>query len=415
MKLGLIGYPLGHSWSPNIHAFFLKEDCYRLYELKEEDLPSFFASNDLDGFNVTIPYKQTVMQYLDEIDPLAKAIGAVNTVVHKDGKYYGYNTDYQGFMEMLVGNGIDVKGRHAAVLGSGGVSKAITAGLRQLGCTYEVVSRHPENAQISYEDLYANEKNYSVLVNATPVGMTPKEDASPADLSKFTNLYAVVDAIANPLCTDLCFEAKTRGIKTCGGFEMLVRQALVADRWFTGHDMDETQVMPCMNHLLEEKRNIVLIGMPTSGKSTIAQSLAKTLNRPLIEMDAELEQQLGTSIAECFANYGETYFRDLESNLAKSIPANGSVVSCGGGIIKRKENMRHLSRNSIIFWIDRDIELLYGSEDRPLSRSKEDMMKLYEERKDLYAAYSDVRIENNGTLKEAEDRILQVLEHGRAV
>ena len=132
-------------------------------------------------------------------------------------------------------------------------------------------------------------------------------------------------------------------------------------------------------------------------------------------MDAELERQLGTSIAECFEKHGETYFRDLESNLAKSIPANGSVVSCGGGIIKRKENMRYLSRNSIIFWIDRDIELLYGSEDRPLSRSKEDMMKLYDERKDLYAAYSDVRIENNGTLKEAEDKILQVLEHGRAV
>ena len=415
MKLGLIGYPLGHSWSPKIHEFFLGEDCYQLVELKEEDLPSFFASNDLDGFNVTIPYKQTVMRYLDEIDPLAEAIGAVNTVVHRDGKYFGTNTDYEGFVRMLEGNHIDVKGKHAAVLGSGGVSKAITAGLNQLGCTFDIVSRNPKGNQISYDELYRMQEKVSVLINATPVGMAPNDNAVPADLARFTNLDAVIDAIANPLCTELCFEAKIRGIQTCGGFEMLVRQAVAADRWFTGHDMDETRVMPCMNHLLKEKRNIVLIGMPTSGKSVLSKKLAETLQRPLIEMDAEIEARLGTTIADCFETHGETYFRDLETAVAEAIPANGSVVSCGGGVIKRVENMRALSRSSIIFWIDRDIDLLYASDDRPLSGSKEAVRKLYEERKDLYEMYSDVRIENNGTIDEALNRILAVLEKGAAV
>ena len=178
--------------------------------------------------------------------------------------------------------------------------------------------------------------------------------------------------------------------------------------------MDEAQVMPCMNHLLAEKRNIVLIGMPTCGKSAIARQLARKLGRQLIEMDAEIEQKLGTTIAECFETHGEEYFRDLETAVAKGIPASGAVVSCGGGVIKRKENMRALSRNSIVFWIDRDIERLFASDDRPLSSSKEAVRKLYEERRPLYEAYSDVRIKNNRTLKEAVNKILRVLEHGSA-
>jgi shikimate dehydrogenase len=178
--------------------------------------------------------------------------------------------------------------------------------------------------------------------------------------------------------------------------------------------MDEAQVMPCMNHLLAEKRNIVLIGMPTCGKSAISRQLARKLGREQIEMDAEIEKKLGTTIAECFETHGEEYFRDIETAVAKAIPASGVVVSCGGGVIKRKENMRALSRNSIVIWIDRDIERLFASNDRPLSSSKAAVRKLYDERRHLYEAYSDVRIKNNGTLQSAVNRILRVLEHGSA-
>ena len=406
MKLGLIGNPLGHSWSPEIHAFFLKEECYTLHEIPEEEVESFFRTTDLDGFNVTIPYKQKVIPLLDEVDPAAQKIGAVNTVVHRDGKFKGYNTDYEGFVEMVRGNGIEVNGKHVAVLGDGGVSKAVTAGIETLGGPYDVVGSLGNPGTITYEELLEKQASYSIIVNATPVGMTPKENAAPVDLDKFEHLEAVVDVIANPLCTKLCFEAKRRGLKHCGGFEMLVRQALAADRYFTGHAMDDTAVKPCMDYLLKDRRSIVLIGMPTSGKSTIAAMIAAKTGRPLIEMDEVIESRLGTTIAECFKEHGEAYFREVEAQLASELTATNAVISCGGGVVKNPENMRSLSMNGLVFWIDRDIDLLFGTSSRPLSQSKEDITRLYEERKGLYQAYADVRVENNGAIEDVVNEIL---------
>ena len=406
MKIGLIGYPLGHSWSKEIHAFLLGEDCYTLHECRPEDLQTFFRTTDLDGFNVTIPYKQAVMPLLDEIDPAAERIGAVNTVVRKDGKFIGYNTDYEGFIRMLEANGIQIKDRKAAILGSGGVSKAIRAAVGALGGTYDIVSRNASFETITYEQMYANESDYSVVINATPVGMSPKEEESPADLSRFSKLEAAVDVIANPLRTTFCFQAHELGIPYCGGFEMLVRQAIAADRWFTGQPMDEALAIPCMNHLLKQRRSIVLIGMPTSGKSTIAQQIHELTGRDLVEMDEILTERLGMPISQCFAEKGEACFRAAESELANELTSGNAVISCGGGVVKNPDNMRHLSRNGLVFWIDRDPSLLFGSASRPLSQSKKDIQRLYEERKDLYRRYSDIRIENNGSPEEAVQKIL---------
>ena len=412
MKLGLIGYPLGHSWSPAIHRFFLKQDCYRKYELKEEELEAFVRSSDLDGYNVTIPYKQKIMAYLDEIEEHAAAIGAVNTVVNRNGKRFGANTDYIGFLKMLEGNGIEASGRHFAVLGDGGASKAVQAALRTLGAGYDIVKRRPKEGVITFEEMYEREAAYHGIINATPVGMSPKDEETPADLSRFSHIESVVDVVANPLVTKLLFEAKLAGLKTCGGFEMLVRQALAADEFFTGKKMDESTVKPCMDALLRERRNIVLIGMPTSGKSTIARKIAKTTGRDLLEMDMILEKRLGTSIRTCFETKGEAYFRMKESDLAEEINPVGAVVSCGGGVVKNERNMQMLARNGRIYWIDRRPENLFASDDRPLSSKRSDLEALYEERKDLYARYCDVRIDNNGSLQDAVKAILADLGEG---
>ena len=409
MKLGLIGYPLGHSWSPAIHRFFLKEDCYKKYELKEEDLESFLRDTDLDGFNVTIPYKQKVMLYLDEIDEAAKEIGAVNTVVKKDGILKGYNTDYTGFLTMLKSNGIEAAGKHFALLGDGGASLAVQAALKTLGASFDIVKRRKKEGVITFEEMYENAAAYDGLINATPVGMSPAKKDTPADLSKFPSLESVVDVVANPLRTRLLFEAGLLGLKTCGGFEMLVRQALAADEYFLGKPMDESMVQPCMNALLKDRRNIVLIGMPTSGKSAIARRISKATDRKLIEMDQIIEERLGTSIRECFETRGEAYFRGLESELAEEIGAEGSVVSCGGGVVKKEDNMRALSADGLVFWIDRDIDNLFASGDRPLSSRRADLERLFEERRALYEAYSDFRIDNNGTLNEAVSAILETI------
>ncbi len=406
MKLGLIGYPLGHSWSPEIHHFFLKDCSYDLWPLKEDELDAFFEKRDFDGLNVTIPYKKTVMSYLDEIDETAALIGAVNTIVNRNGRLKGYNTDWTGFAAMLETNRID-PGYRAVILGSGGASKAVQAALRSRGTAFDVASTSGSGT-VTYEEMYQRQAEYSVLINSTPVGMSPNDDAVPADLENFTELKAVVDIVANPLRTSLCFEAQQRGIPSAGGFEMLVRQALEADRLFTGQQMDEEPADACMQYLYRKRRSIVLIGMPTSGKSTIARIISEKTGRKLIEMDEILTERLGTSISECFAQKGEAHFRSMEADLCRELKASGrTVISCGGGVIKNRENMRCLSENGVVVWIDRSPELLYGSDGRPLSKSHEDIERLYRERRELYERYSDIRICNDGDISEAVTQILE--------
>ena len=407
MKLGLIGYPLGHSWSKPIHDFMIGCD-YQMFELKPEELAGFMHAKDFDGLNVTIPYKQEVMQYLDEIDETAAAIGAVNTIVNRNGILKGYNTDYLGFMEMLKDHDIDVNGKHVAVLGSGGASKAVMKALGILGADADVISRRAEQpGTITYEEMYANSGSYQVIVNATPVGLFPDADGIPADLDCFAHLEAVADIIANPLRTRLLFEAKCRGLKTAGGLYMLVAQAWHADLLYTGEELDHRLISHCMDHLYHDRRSIVLIGMPTSGKTTLAAKVGKATGREVIEMDDEIIKILGTSIRECFEEKGEAYFRKLEEDVAKDLRNGGRyVISCGGGVIKTKETMRYLSENSIVIWLKRDPSLLFASDSRPLSSNEEALKKLYEERKDLYALYADACVDNNSTKEAALQEII---------
>lgn len=405
MKLGLIGNPLGHSWSPEIHKFLVGAD-YKKWELQPESLNEFFRKREFDGINVTIPYKQEVIKFLDEVDETAERIGAVNTIVNRDGKLKGYNTDYLGLMRMIKSHSFNIQGQEVAILGTGGASKAAVEAVRQLGGTPVLVSRSPRGEIISYDELYT--RNFEYIINTTPVGLYPNESAMPVNLTKLPELKGVIDIIANPVKTSLVFEASQMGIPAFGGFEMLVSQALEADILFTGHELDDQLVERCMKALLGEKRNIVLIGMPSSGKSTIASELAERLGRELVEMDQEIVDEIGMPIADYFKLHGEDAFRDKESEVAhRAGKASGKIISTGGGVIKRKENMRNLSHNGLVIWIDRDVELLIPTDSRPLSNKVSDIYELYEQRKDLYERYCDVRVRNVGTIEEVINNILK--------
>ncbi len=409
MKLGLIGNPLGHSWSPEIHGLLIGE-AYAKWPLLPEEVDDFFAKKDFTGINVTIPYKTTVMSYLDEIDPLAREIGAVNCIVNRDGKLVGYNTDCVGFMDMLKNHHIDPNGKNVAILGSGGASAACKQAIAAMGGNPWIISRSVKENCLTYEQLYDRQEEVSILVNATPVGMYPNCDAVPVDLNRFTKLEAVVDIIANPLSTRLCFEARCKGIPTAGGFEMLVRQAAVADDYFTGQKVAEETIQNCIASLLADRRNIVLIGMPTSGKSTIAKLLSEALHKEVIEMDEILVERLGMPIAQCFQERGEAYFRQMETELCKENRiGTGVILSCGGGVIKNPDNMRYLSENGLVIWIQRDLSFLYPTDSRPLSGSLDAIAQLYAERKDLYQMYSNMQIENNRSLEETVAAITQAI------
>lgn len=406
MRLGLIGMPLGHSWSPAIHSFLIHKD-YDLIPLQANELGPFLKEKNFDGLNVTIPYKQAVIPYLDDMEETAKRIGAINCIVNRNGKLTGYNTDYEGFRDMLVCNGVEVKGKQAAVLGSGGASKAVKEAIITLGGTPVIVSRNPKGDQISYEQLYEMQEKFSILVNTTPVGMSPDVDVSPVDPARFTNLSHVIDIVANPLCTTLCFQAKQLGIPCLGGFEMLVRQALAADRYFLDQEMDSDLIQPCIDALLEEKRNIVLIGMPTCGKSTISSLLGKITGRHVVEMDEEIVGKLGMPIRDWFEKYGEQSFREKETETAIAhSEGKGEIISCGGGVIKTEATMRALAHNGIIIWIDRDLDYLYSTSDRPLASNIEQVRTLYVQRRPLYEKYSDMTIQNNSTVEDCISEII---------
>ena len=405
MKLGLIGKTLGHSWSWQIHDMLIHEH-YQNWELSEDEVIPFLEKKDFTGINVTIPYKEKVMTVLDEISPTAEKIGAVNCIINRDGRLYGYNTDCDGFMELVQTAGMHMEGKHAAVLGSGGAAKAVMAGVSQLGGIPVMVSRHPHDDMISYQQMYAMQNRFSFLVNATPVGMFPHMDETPADLDVFEHLEGVVDVVANPLRTKLCFQASCKGIPSTGGLGMLVYQAAAADALFTGQKVPQERIDACLGTLLKERRNIVLIGMPTSGKSSVAQMLGKQSGQQVYDMDTLLEQQLGTSIRTCFETHGEAYFRAKETRLARELAnKEGVIISCGGGIIKNPENMQVLSQHGVVVWLQRNS--LFPSSDRPLSADEDSLKKLYEQRRGLYEMYSDIQVENNGTLEDTAEQILK--------
>lgn len=397
MQYGLIGKPLGHSMSPKIHSLLGNEN-YELCELNENELGDFFAKREFKGINVTIPYKEKVMPYLDFIDDNAKKIGSVNTIVNKEGKLYGYNTDYDGFKELIESSNIEVKGKNVLVLGSGGTSKTVTAVLKDKGVTnIKIVSRNSNENKISYEEAL-KEVDTNIIVNTTPQGMYPHTARYPLAINEFKALEAVIDVIFNPLNSRLVCFARKRKLKAVGGLKMLVVQAIKAHELFFDTLLDEQVKRDIYNKIYKEKVNIVLIGMPGCGKSTIAKYLSKELNKTLVDLDKEIEKQEEMLIKDIFASSGEDYFREVETKITrKYAKLHGQVISCGGGIIKKHQNIEMLRQNGFIIFVNRNVNLLEAlkSGKRPLARTKEDLQRLFKERRHLYLKAADQVYKND--------------------
>lgn len=411
--IGLLGKKLGHSYSKTIHEQ-LGNHGYEMIEVDELQLKELFEKKLIRACNVTIPYKQTVLKYLDEVDEAVSSIGACNTIVYQDNKYIGHNTDAGGFEAMLRMKKISVKGKKAIVLGNGGASKAVCWTLRNLGIAEIVlVKKNLSQETITYEECYQKHSDAHILVNTSPVGMFPASDELVVDLDRFQHLEAVLDVIYNPLSTKLLVEADQRGIVTCGGLLMLVAQAVEAAGYFQSSVFPDETVHQLTANLLQQKQNLVMIGMPGCGKSTIAEALGRFLHRRVIDLDAEIVKDIGMSIKDYFHLYGEEGFRKKETEITKRfMNETGCIISCGGGAVIRRENMIALRQNGFIVWLKRDLALLEVSDTRPLSSKKQQLNALYEQRKDLYALYADAQITNEGTVEETVCAIIEAWKRG---
>ncbi len=407
MDYGLIGKKLPHSFSKEIHEK-LGYYQYSLKELKTEELRDYILQKNFMAINVTIPYKQAVMPLLDEISPDAQAIGAVNTVVNRDGVLCGYNTDFGGMKALIERTGVTVKYQKVLILGTGGTSLTATAVCERLGAkAIYRVSRSGRDGAITYEQAVVHHANATVIINTTPCGMYPKIFDCPIDLSHFKNLGGVIDAVYNPLNTSLVLAARERGIPAAGGLYMLVAQAVLAAELFLDKELDTVALTnKIYDKIYFDKRNIVLSGMPASGKSTVGRIVADQLRRELIDTDSLIVEREG-EIAKIFAEKGEKHFRDLESGILRELaPLNGKVISLGGGAILRDENVRAMQHNGEIFFIDRSPEYLVPTLDRPLADKKAKIMRLYDKRIDRYMATADYIIDGDCDPEDVADSVI---------
>lgn len=405
MKYALIGEKLPHSYSKVIHeAFGLN---YTLNEVEQGGVERFFKENDYDGFNVTIPYKIEVIKYIDVLSETASRVGSVNTVKKVGGKYYGYNTDVGGMRYMLKRAGVSVKGKTALILGSGGTSLTARALCEEDGAKkYYVVSRKGE---INYDNCY-DLKGVEIIINCTPVGMFPNEDACPVDITRFKNLEGVFDCIYNPDKTDLITAAEVAGVKFSNGLSMLVMQAALAENIWTGAKIADEEVEKVIKEIELSKTNIVLSGMPSSGKSAIGRKIAELMNREFIDTDEEVVELSGKTPAEIIVSEGEIAFRDVETVAIKNAAKlSGAVIAIGGGGILRDENVTALKRNGKIFFIERDLNLL-TSANRPLSE-KNGIEKLYNDRKGRYFSTADFTVKNDKDILSAAKEVIKKYEN----
>lgn len=404
MRCGLLGRKLSHSYSPLIHSI-LGNYSYNLFEVEPEDLESFFSCTAFTGINVTIPYKKDVIKYCDELSECAKKLGAVNTIVRKqDGRLVGHNTDYFGFSSMLDRTGLSVFGKKALVLGSGGASATVVEVLKEKGALPVVISRSGEN---NYTNIHIH-SDASVIVNATPVGMYPDVDNTPLDLEYFPHLEGVLDVIYNPARTKLLMQAEQKGLVAENGLWMLVAQAKESSEWFTNKLIPNDQIAFIHRKLRQQMENLVLIGMPGCGKSTLGRILAQKLSMPFVDSDAQIINTAGMSIPKIFEISGEEGFRKIETQVLSEIgKRSGQIIATGGGCVTRSENYQNLHRNGIIIWLMRDINSL-PTDGRPLSASG-NLEKMYAVRQPLYNAFADIVVNNSNTPEETADAIIAKL------
>ena len=408
MKYGVIGEHLKHSFSPEIHAQ-IGNYKYEIKEIEKDKLEEFIKERDFLGINVTIPYKEKVIPMLDYVDPAALEIGAVNTVVNSNGKLYGYNTDYSGMKALACRIGLDIKGKKVLVIGTGGTSKTATSVLRDLGAGEIIyVSHLPTENAFSYEEVYSYHTDCEIIFNTSPVGMYPKNDGIPLDLEKFEKLQGVLDVVYNPIRTNLVQKAHSLGLPAEGGLYMLGAQAVYASQHFMGNAIDNTIFERVYKNVLSSKDNITLIGMPSSGKTTVGKALSEVLQKTLVDTDGEIVKRVGMSIPEYFEKYGEGAFRQVEAEVIQEISAkNNQIISTGGGAVLNPDNIRRLKQNGKVYFLDRDLDHLCPTGDRPLSSNFDALKKRYEERYSIYLQSCDKRIEGNGTVGQVAELIIE--------
>lgn len=391
MKCGLLGEKLGHSYSPQIHGL-LGDYSYALFEKELSELESFLNSGDFTGLNVTIPYKKAVIPYCSKLSDRASQLGAVNTIVRQaDGALIGHNTDYFGFLSMLRKSKLEVSGKKVLVLGSGGASATAVAVLEESNADVVVISRAGAN---NYGNLYLH-TDAAVIVNTTPVGMYPNVGISPVDLSLFPYLEGVLDVVYNPAHTQLLMDAESKGLTAVNGLWMLVAQAKESAEWFTGHPISDEVILHIYRKLRCQMENIVLVGMPGCGKTTIGKMLAERAGKTFVDADAVIAEQAGMSIPEIFRQSGESGFRSWETKILSQLgKRSGLVIATGGGCVTHKENYPLLHQNGTIIWLQRELSML-PTDGRPLSQAGK-LQDMYEVRKPLYERFADCTIDNNG-------------------
>lgn len=405
LKCGLLGEKLGHSYSPQIHSM-LADYEYKLFEKSPEELEDFLKSGEFDGLNVTIPYKKSVMPYCAELSPTAAQIGSVNTIVRRsDGSLYGDNTDAFGFENLIVHNGIEVKGKKALVLGTGGASVTAQAVLKNLGASEVVViSRRGED---NYENI-AKHADAEIIANTTPVGMYPNNGKAAVDLAQFPKLSGVLDVVYNPARTALLLQAEKLCIPCAGGLYMLVSQAKRSCELFTGKSIPDSEIDRIERVLSHQMQNIVIIGMPGSGKTAVSTMLAERLGRKIFDTDTIVSEKAGMTIPEIFAAQGEAGFRKLETEATADVgKLSGNIISTGGGVVTVADNYELLHQNGVIVWIERDTNKL-ARDGRPISLSS-DLNELYAARLPLYERFADIKADNNGDINDTVNAIMEMI------
>ena len=409
MKYGLLGSNLENNFSKDIAEQFGLTD-FKEKELSENRFVDFLEGKNYEAISITFPYKKMALNHVDYVSDLAKEIGAVDTVIVKDGATYGYNTDYKGFEYMMERHKISLEGKKVLIIGNGGTAQSVKMIAKKMKAReINVVDIKKSLGAISYTECYAKHLDSQIVINTSPVGMSPKIEETPIDMSLFDQCEAVIDVIFNPILTRFGLDAQENNMKRIIGIEMLVAQMKATVELITGQTISNELLDEVIHNTLIKNCNVVLIGMPSSGKTTIGMMLSEKLNKEFIDMDHVIVNDTKMSVPDIFSHSGEKGFRKLETLTALKLSTlNNVIIGTGGGTIKNKINMDYLRLNGIIFFIDRDLENLVTEDpNRPLSSSAAAVAKLYDERYPIYQKYATAIIPNNDDIEDTVEEIIR--------